>query len=88
MYIFSIQKCNVCISLLKSNLFLGSLDLGLSLAVSGDTPASLLVHFGLFSGPRTLSRADLEQLASCLKAFRSAAAFSSDTSRILHFWQM
>ena len=32
-------------------LFLGSLNLGLFLAVSGDTPMALLMHFGLSSGP-------------------------------------
>jgi len=51
---------------------------------SGDTPVALLVLLVLLSGPLTLSKADLEQLASCLNSLRSAAAFSSDTSLYLH----
>jgi len=60
----------------------------LSLAVSGDTPMSLLVHLVLLSGPLTLSKADLEQLASCLNSLKSAAAFSSVTVRALHLMQI
>jgi len=47
-------------------------------------PMSLLVHLVLLSSPLTLSKADLEQLASCLNSLKFAAAFSSVTVRALH----
>ena len=65
----------IYVLLSKSSCFLNSLDLGLSMAVSGDTPVALLVLLVPLSGPLTLSKADLEQLASCLNSLRSAAAF-------------
>ena len=60
----------------KSSLFLDILHLGLSLAVSGDTPSWLLVDLGRFKGPLTLSKADTEHLAISLNSRKSAAAFS------------
>ena len=58
------------------SLFLDSLLLGLSLAVSGDTPSWLLVDFVRFKGPLTRSKADMEHLAVSLNSRKSAAAFS------------
>ena len=60
----------------KSSLFLDSLLLGLSLAVSGDTPSCLLVDFVRFKGPLTRSKADTEHFAVSLNSRKSEAAFS------------
>ena len=43
----------------KSNFFLESFERGLSVAVSGDTPNSLLVDLALFNGALTRSKVDL-----------------------------
>ena len=68
----------------KVQLFPESLDLGLSLAVAGETPVSLLVHFDFFTGHCTPAKADIEQLASCLNSLKSTVAFSSETTLSLH----
>ena len=63
-----------------NNLFLASLELGLSLAVSGENPTSSLV---LFREP-LVSCAVKEYCASSLNATRSAAAFSRHSTRRIH----
>ena len=69
------------------NLFLAILELGRSLAVSGDTPTSLPVTLVRFKGP-IVDSATVDRLASCLKDSRSASAFSKDNKRVLHISHM
>ena len=66
------------------NLFRDSLELGLSFAVSGDTPTSLAVTRVLFKGPVVLINACLEFLARALNDARSVTAFSRVIKRVLH----
>ena len=88
-YLMKWTQIVLLLSLLsKFNLFLDSLDFGLCLLVSGETPTLPLVFLVLFTGHLTLSNANLEHLANSLNSSWSMRALSRLTIRVLHLPQM